>query len=44
MKQAIRKLIYPKLCTISPEKKSLEEKTPEELSPEVESPKEKNGT
>ena len=41
MKQAIKKLIYPKLCTISPKNKSPEEKTPEELSPEVESPKEK---
>ena len=44
MKQAIRKLIYQKLCKISPENKSLEEETPEELSPEVESPEEKNGT
>jgi hypothetical protein len=39
MKQAIRKLIYPKLCTISPENKP-----PEEETPEVESPEEKNGT
>ena len=44
MKQTIRKLIYPKLCTISPENKSLGKETPEELFPEVESPKEKNGT
>ena len=41
MKQAIKKLIYPKLCTISLENKLPEEKTPEELSLEVESPKEK---
>ena len=34
MKQTIRKLIYPKLCTISPENKSLGKETPEELFPE----------
>jgi hypothetical protein len=44
MKQTIRKLIYPKLCTISPENKSLGEETPEELSLKVKSPEEKNGT
>ena len=41
MKQATKLLIYPKLCTISSENKSLEEETPNELSPEVESPEEK---
>jgi hypothetical protein len=30
MKQAIRKLIYPKLCTISPENKPPGKETPEE--------------
>jgi hypothetical protein len=41
MKQAIKKLIYPKMCTISPENKLPEEETPEELSLEVESPEKK---
>ena len=41
MKQAIRKLIYPKLWTISSENKPPEEETPEELSLEVKSPEEK---
>jgi hypothetical protein len=41
MKHTTRSLIYPKLCTISPENKPPEEETPEELSPEVESFEEK---
>jgi hypothetical protein len=33
MKQAIRKLIYPKLCTISSENKPPKEETLEEVIP-----------